>query len=46
MKLPMLQYFLRAYDQVLFLDDDVLLSPHAPDLFASVPCDALGGYGA
>lgn len=42
MKLPLLQYFLTHYDQVMFLDDDVLLSPHAPDLFDQVPCDAVG----
>ena len=27
---------------VLYLDDDVLLGPAMPDLFARVPCDALG----
>ena len=37
-KLPMLRHFLAVYDQVLFIDDDVLLSPFAPDLFAQVDC--------
>ena len=38
----MLQYFLQHYDQLLFLDDDVLLSPNAPDLFSRTPCGSLG----
>ena len=42
MKLPLLQYFLQRYDQLLFLDDDVLLSPHAPDVFRATPCGAIG----
>ena len=50
MKLPLLQYFLQQYDQVMFLDDDVLLSPHAPNLFDTVPCESIGavveGYHA
>jgi len=41
-KLPMLRHFLAVYDQVLFIDDDVLLSPFAPDLFAQVDCRSLG----
>ena len=28
--------------QVLYLDDDVLLSPALPDLFAAVPCHTIG----
>ena len=42
MKLPLLQYFLGQYDQVMFIDDDVLLSPHAANVFASVPCSSVG----
>jgi len=41
-KLPMLRHFLAVYDQVLFVDDDVLISPFAPDLFAQVDCRKLG----
>ena len=50
LKLPMLQYYLRRYGRLLFVDDDVLLSPRAPDVFAAVPCAAVGavyeGYHA
>ena len=28
--------------QVLFVDDDILFSPYAPDLFATVPCHKVG----
>ncbi len=42
LKLPLLEYFLRRYERVLFLDDDVLVSAMMPDLFAAVPCDAVG----
>ena len=42
MKLPTLQYFLQRYSQLLFLDDDVLVSPHAPDVFAATPCASVG----
>ena len=41
MKLPLLQYFLQHYDQLLFLDDDVLLSANAPDLFSRTPCGSV-----
>jgi len=42
LKLPLLQWFLQHYDRVLFLDDDVLVAPYAPDLFAAVPCASIG----
>lgn len=42
LKLPLLEHFLERYARVLFIDDDVLISPAAPDLFAAVPCDAVG----
>ena len=42
LKLPLLSYFLRKYSRVLYLDDDVIVGPATPDLFASVPCDAVG----
>jgi len=38
----MLHWFLRHFQQVLFLDDDVLISPYAPDLFSQVPCQKIG----
>ncbi|KAL3894007.1 MAG: hypothetical protein SGPRY_013930, partial [Prymnesium sp.] len=41
-KLPFLEYWLTRYSRVLYLDDDVILSPATPDLFSSVPCDSLG----
>jgi len=41
-KLPMLRWFLRHYGRVLFVDDDVLISPFAPDLFAQVACHKVG----
>ncbi|KAL3905129.1 MAG: hypothetical protein SGPRY_011021, partial [Prymnesium sp.] len=41
-KLPMMQYFLEHYSKVLFVDDDILISPFAPDLFETVPCHKLG----
>ena len=44
-KLPMFEWFLDQFDQVLFMDDDVLVSPYAPDLFAKVPCQS-GRLGA
>ena len=42
LKLPVLAYFLSRYARVLYLDDDVLVSPWTPDLFRLVSCDALG----
>jgi len=42
MKLPVLQWFLSRYQQLLFMDDDVLVSPFASDLFYAVPCDRVG----
>lgn len=41
-KLPMFEWFLHHFDQALFVDDDVLVSPYAPDLFGKVPCAKLG----
>ena len=38
----MLRWFLRHYGRVLFVDDDVLISPFAPDLFAQVACHKVG----
>nr|MDO8085731.1 hypothetical protein [Candidatus Sigynarchaeum springense]MDO8119294.1 hypothetical protein [Candidatus Sigynarchaeota archaeon] len=34
---------LGAYDRVLFLDTDILITPHAPDIFNEVPVDKPGG---
>lgn len=42
LKLPLLEYFLKRYERILFLDDDILVSANMPDLFAAVPCDAIG----
>jgi hypothetical protein len=41
-KLPLLQWYLHRYDQLLFIDDDVLVSPYAADVFAATPCQELG----
>lgn len=41
-KLPMFEWFLAHFDQALFVDDDVLVSPYAPDLFRKAPCAKLG----
>ena len=41
-KVPLLAHFLQRYARVLYLDDDVLVGPAMPDLFARVPCAALG----
>eukprot|EP00316_Scyphosphaera_apsteinii_P000510 CAMPEP_0119340276 /NCGR_PEP_ID=MMETSP1333-20130426/99999_1 /TAXON_ID=418940 /ORGANISM="Scyphosphaera apsteinii, Strain RCC1455" /LENGTH=914 /DNA_ID=CAMNT_0007351993 /DNA_START=40 /DNA_END=2784 /DNA_ORIENTATION=+ len=41
-KLPMLKWFLHRFQQVLFLDDDVLISPNAPNLFEQVACQKVG----
>ena len=38
LKLPLLDHFLGRYWQVLYLDDDTLVGPRTPDLFAAVPC--------
>ena len=38
----MFEWFLAHFEQVLFVDDDVLVSPYAPDLFRKVPCAKLG----
>ena len=42
LKLPLLEHFLGRYWQVLYLDDDILVGPRTPDLFAAVPCGELG----
>lgn len=42
MKLPLLEHFLGRYWQVLYLDDDALVGPRTPDLFAAVPCGEIG----
>ena len=42
MKLPLLTHFLGLYARVLYLDDDTLVGPATPDLFARVPCHSLG----
>ena len=42
LKLPLLQWFLHRFDQVLFVDDDVLFSPFASDMFSMVPCREVG----
>lgn len=34
---------LDTYDRVLFLDTDILVTPHAPDIFDDVPADRTGG---
>ncbi len=34
---------LGSYDRVLFLDTDILVTPHAPDIFGEVPADRIGG---
>eukprot|EP00316_Scyphosphaera_apsteinii_P009859 CAMPEP_0119312418 /NCGR_PEP_ID=MMETSP1333-20130426/26370_1 /TAXON_ID=418940 /ORGANISM="Scyphosphaera apsteinii, Strain RCC1455" /LENGTH=255 /DNA_ID=CAMNT_0007317039 /DNA_START=334 /DNA_END=1102 /DNA_ORIENTATION=+ len=41
-EIPIVEHFLKRYWQVLLLDDDVLISPNAPDLFDMVRCDELG----
>ena len=33
----MFEWFLARFEQALFVDDDVLVSPYAPDLFRKVP---------
>ena len=38
----MFEWFLAHFEQALFVDDDVLVSPYAPDLFRKVPCAKLG----
>ena len=42
LKLPLLTHFLKLYARVLYLDDDVLIGPAMPDLFARVPCTHVG----
>ena len=42
LKLPLLAHFLARYSRVLYLDDDVLIGPSMPNLFALVPATALG----
>ncbi|MHA1368403.1 MAG: glycosyltransferase [Promethearchaeota archaeon] len=34
---------LESYDRVLYLDTDILITPHAPDVFELVPYDKIGG---
>ncbi|MEO3474355.1 hypothetical protein AAFN86_20985 [Roseomonas sp. CAU 1739] len=33
-----------AHDRIIMLDADILIRPHAPDLFGIVPPDAIGAY--
>ena len=42
LKLPLIEHYLRRYNRVLYLDDDVLVGPRTPDLFAAIPCKRLG----
>ena len=42
LKLPLLSYYLERYEHVLYLDDDIVLSPATADLFALTPCGMLG----
>ena len=42
LKLPLLSHFLKRYSRVLYMDDDVLIGPAMPDLFARVPPSSLG----
>jgi hypothetical protein len=42
LKLPLLDYHLQRYARVMLLDDDVVISPHADDLFRLTPCDRVG----
>lgn len=42
LKLPLLTYFLQRHVRILFLDDDVVLSPAMPNLFVAVSCADLG----
>jgi hypothetical protein len=42
LKVPVLAHFLQQYARVLYLDDDVLVGPAMPDLFALVPIWKLG----
>ena len=41
-KLPLLEHFLRRYERVMYVDDDVLIGPAAASLFALTPCHSLG----
>lgn len=34
---------LEEYDRVLYIDTDILVTPHAPDIFEVVPIDKVGG---
>ncbi|MHA1731844.1 MAG: glycosyltransferase [Promethearchaeota archaeon] len=34
---------LEVYDRILYLDTDILVTPHAPDIFEQVPEDKVGG---
>ena len=42
LKLPVLTHYLARHARVLYLDDDIVVSPATPDLFGAVPCGALG----
>ena len=46
LKLPLLDYHLRRYARVMLLDDDVLISPHAGDLFGLTPCERIGAVSS
>jgi lipopolysaccharide biosynthesis glycosyltransferase len=35
--------FLEDYDRVLYVDTDILVTPHAPNIFDEVPYDAVAG---
>jgi len=34
---------LEEYERVLFIDNDILITPHAPNIFLEVPQDKIGG---
>ena len=42
MKVQVLMYFLKKHARILYLDDDTIVGPATPDLFAAVPCGTLG----
>ena len=42
LKLPLLSHFLSRYRRLLYLDDDIVISPAMPDLFRAVPSSHTG----
>lgn len=42
LKVQVLMYFLKKHARILYLDDDTIVGPATPDLFAAVPCGTLG----